>query len=168
MGKYIFILLAFTFIFSCKKQEANKPVPINFHGIISTDANGNIIYNNDSTDWKQNDIWSATEAGLFTSSKPICINPFNYRIIGFPNPCNGYMYINYHQSHPVRFEYRVVDRYYNILLANDSLNMSKDSFNSVNYVIDLSKYKGGDTIRMYYKIITSNCECRGHGDIVVK
>jgi len=168
MIKYIFIVLLLAFILTCKKKDANAPTvnPINFRGIISTDNNGNIIYNNDSTDWKINDIWSATEAGLFPTNKPICNNPPNYQVTGYPNPCNGYITINYRQPQQALLEYRIVDRYYNVLIANDSLKYVNNQ--SVNYMMDLSKYKGSDTIRMYYKIITNTCECRGHGDIVVK
>jgi len=163
MTKYILTLLALACILSCKKKDSNTPTvkPINFHGIISTDNNGNIIYNNDSTDWKQNDNWSATEAGLFPSSKPICSNRVNHEIFCYPNPCNGYATIHYLQSTSICLAYRIVDRNYNILMANDSLK-------SLNIILDLSKYKGGDTLRMYYKIINTDCECRGHGDIVVQ
>jgi hypothetical protein len=162
MVKCVFIFLVLTFMLSCNKEDTKKPAikPINFHGIISTDNNGNIIYNNDSTDWKLNDTWSTTESGLFTTSKPICNNPFNYQVFGYPNPCNGYMSINYRQSQTVHFAFNIVDRYYKVLIA--------DSLKSSSNLIDLSKYKGGDTLRVYYKIITSDCECRGHGDIVVK
>ena len=152
--------LYITLIISC--EENNNPIPeITFNGITKTNGVGQVL-TQDASDWQFSDDWDDKEISLFAEHNNHLCNTHNYSITAFPNPCIHRFQVYLSKQANQRFAYCLVDRYYNVLLYSDSTYSSSfyinvDEFNILN-----------DTIRLYYKLIESDCELRGHGDILLE
>jgi hypothetical protein len=163
MKRFACLLVMLSLIMlSCHKDETSTPKDqIHFNGISETDVQG-FPLSFDTTDWRVDDQWNSREMALFTETKPqTCNNEGEeYHIAAYPNPCSDVL--NLHVTKPAdsRMAFRIVDRYYKVLLSGDSamgnltVNLNDNSIKN-------------DTIRVYYKIFKENCELRGHGDIRV-
>ena len=134
---------------------------IYFNGITNTDINGAII-SSDTTDWRIDDTWSMKESDLYSSvNRPMCSSQDSNKIIAYPNPCNGIFALHIEKELTSRIELRLVDQDYNILISNDSILQHNSQLNAGTFGIK-------DTVRLYYKFVSGNCELKGHGDIIIQ
>lgn len=151
------------FAVSCKDDVTKNPESIVFKGIRVTDVNGK-VYENDPTDWLLAENWNETENSLFAEKRTnLCDTAsIGYKVVSYPNPCNGIF--NLYISKPIdsRFAFRIVDRNYNLLLSQDSVYSNGIAINVTKFNIT------NDTLRLYYKLFGLDCELKGHGDIKIK
>jgi len=157
------ICLIATFAVSCKDDAAKNPESIVFKGIRVTDVNGK-VYENDLTDWQLAETWNDTENSLFAEKRTNVCDTANigYKVVSYPNPCNGIF--NLYISKPIesRLAFRIVDRNYNVLLSQDSVYSNGIAINVQSFNIK------NDTVRLYYKFLGTDCELKGHGDIKIE
>ena len=142
---------------SCVK---NPLTTISFRGITETDPSG-VIIANDPTDWTFNDSWSPKEAALFTYAyQQACSAAGNYKIIAYPNPCNGIFALHVQMPPSAKLEVRLVNNSFTVLASNDDITSN---------AVQLTAGAGTKgMVRLYYKLIDAACEYRGHGDILVR
>lgn len=151
-------------IISCQKEK-NKDTTdeIVFEGITMTDECGNFM-SQDTTDWKFTDNWTDKENALFIEKRDnICnINDFKYSIIAYPNPYDGIFSMEILKPENSRLAIRMVDQDFNVLISNDSItsHVIALTFRDLNL--------SNEIVRIYYKILSEDCELRGHGDIQIK
>jgi hypothetical protein len=165
MMKQLLAIGLLLLFFACNKNTEDDTPPespgiIQFKGITSTDENGQIIGNPDTTDWRIDDVWSEEEASLFSSSFDTnCTPSYDYQIGVFPNPCNNVFSVFSDQSENTVLEVRLVTDQLQTLLSDNDLQEGVVQLILFDYDIQ-------DTARLYYRFIEDNCEFRGHGDIV--
>ncbi len=145
---------------SCKKNDNNlEKTTIDFGGITSTDIQG-VAITTDSTDWNIFDTWNNKENDLFSKHYQTDCQPvLNYKIDLFPNPNKRVFSLLLDMPDDARLDFRMVDRFYNLLVSKDSIESKYINFDFQNLVPK-------DTVRMYYRFVQSGCEFRGHGDII--
>ena len=162
MYKIKWTLISIVFFIGCETRDINPDESIiYFNGITKTDINGAII-SNDTTDWRMDDTWSMKESDLYSSvSQPMCSSQDSNKIIAYPNPCNGIFALHIEKELTSRIELRLVDQDYNILISNDSILENNIQLNAGTFGIK-------DTVRLYYKFVSDNCELKGHGDIIIQ
>jgi hypothetical protein len=152
-------ILLVIFTLSCKTQGPK----IDIKGITELDKFGALIGKADSSDWRTDDKWIESEKKLFSDSfSTKCPYPQKFSIMFYPNPCKNKSTLYAIKDSSVRLAIRLVDKNYNVIMANDSVFASA-------MTVDMSSFKTNDTVRLYYKFITKDhCEFRGHGDILVQ
>ncbi len=166
----IFSLLVLCFLsFNCRKQTT-APTTINFNGITATDFNAQPLGAVDATDWTLNDNWTAQEVALFGGGKAVCSSVLSEEKIfaAAPNPVfGGEFNFGVQAKENVGFMFRIVDKNFNVLLKNDTMTF-KAGYNALYLNLPSANVTLKDTVRIYYKMVRSNCEMRGHGDVLVK
>ena len=163
------LLLLCFFSFHCGKGTI-EPTTINFNGITPTDFNAQPLGAGDPTDWTLNDNWTAKEIALFNGGRTVCPSVANEEKVyaASPNPsAGGQFYVGVQAKENIGFMFRIVDKNYNVLLKNDTLTF-KVGYNTLTFNLPSANVTIKDTVRFYYRMIRSNCEMRGHGDILVK
>lgn len=171
-------LLLFVFmIFSasdCEKEdevpmpEPETPERIRFEGVSLTDANGNALSQEDTTDWRVDDEWEAEEMALFEegASLPLCSADGETKVFAvWPNPASRQFAFGFRITNPISADFRLVDQDFNLLLSHDTLQFTNPGFNQLEF--DATSLAIRDTVRMYYQFSTSNCVFRGHGDLIL-
>jgi hypothetical protein len=172
MKKCLLFLLVLVFLSSCKKKE-NPETGIVFSGIVPTDNNGIILGPADPTDWKFHDSWASDEKELFNGPElSLCEQDSTYKIISYPNPCNGSFALSLYISNKTILEYVIVDQNLsNIQNRKDTLVPGGWLFG---ITINNSSQYNNNLIRLYYKITNLDsmnnvkCEFKGHGDIKIQ
>lgn len=164
MRKFIFLLVTVCalYLISCKNSDNNSKIV--FSGVTKTDNFGTVQGSRDTTDWRLDDQWQDIEAKLFKESFSTgCTDSLKqrFRVMFYPNPARQKATLYVIKDSGIRFSYRLVDKDFNVIMSDDSFFGSTLSMN-------MSSFTSDDTIRIYYKFITSDrCEVRGHGDIFV-
>ncbi len=151
------ILLAL--LFSCNTKELNDII---FEGITKTDVKGQVI-SYDHTDWNFNDEWKDKEKNLFDIKHDTQCESgdIQYEIIAYPNP-SAYSFFLFHKIDENRsLSYKIVDKDFNVVLSKENAASNEQ------FLLDENKFKSGDILRIYYKVLGENCEMKGHGDIKI-
>ena len=165
----IFILLILS---SCKKKSDSTD-KIVFSGIVYTNDVGQILSAGDPTDWKFQDSWVTQENNLFTPRNlQLCNLDTNFKIVCYPNPCNGNFMLRLWIPNRSIFEYHLVDKNFNSIINKTDTLVPGQVLMSLNVKNDTAY--NNELVRLYYKIIKLDsvskptCEYRGHGDILIK
>lgn len=153
--RILFSLLIFSgFLSSCIKLGST------FSGISETSITGELI-SGDSDDWNFDDVWTRQESSLFDIKRDeTCDQNFRLQACAYPNPCTDVFYIYFPASDSVRIDVRIVNNDYDVLYSADSVGRQL-------YLQTDSLGVDKEIIRVYYKVISGDCEFRGHGDILI-
>jgi hypothetical protein len=145
-ARFLFVLAICVFTglaVSCKGNVAKPSDDIVFRGIRVTDVNGR-VYENDLTDWLLDENWNDKENSLFVEKMTNLCNTENidYKVVTYPNPCNGIF--NLYISKPIesRIAFRIVDRNYNVLFSQDLVFTNGTAINVYGFNIE------DDTVRI--------------------
>jgi hypothetical protein len=154
----ITILTLLAILSSCEEENENNI----FKGITETNESGFVIGSVDDSDWNFDDSWNDKETDLFSESfENMCFIDESYHILAYPNPSNDVCYISFYLGEDKRVAYRIVDKDYNVIFSTDSASSTM--------AISLERMNlSNETIRIYYKVFSENCELKGHGDIKKK
>lgn len=151
-------------IFACEDKKDPVPASLDFSGLTLTDDQGQALSAPDSDDWRSNDTWTAAEQGLFDGATLALCGGSAEASPAFPNPCGNALGFRFVATENSLGYFRVVDEDFNVLLKIDSVPYEVGS-----KIIQLNfSAIQPDTVRLYYRIIGSTCESRGHGDVLVQ
>ena len=148
-------------------EDKKDPVPaatIDFSGLTLVDDLGQALSSPDADDWRTNDTWSQAELDLFDGATlPLCGGSIEASP-AFPNPCDNVLGFRFVATENSLGYFRVVDEDFNVLLKIDSVPYEPGT----NFIqMNVSAIQP-DTVRLYYRVIGSTCESRGHEDVLVQ
>lgn len=136
-----------------------------FEGYTGRDFEGFLTGSEDKDDWNLNDDWKKVERNFFDDYDNYnyeCEIDTSIKIKALPNPTSENIYINLTKDENVKFDYRIVNEDWEILLLVDDETNNNFYFNIVELLDD------EDIVRMYYRFKKDdNCAYIGHGDIKI-
>src|SRR5688572_29738705 len=151
---------------SCKKEA------VTIKGYTSTDAMGNILSQEDRTDWIFYPTWSNKETNVFfgvdagdltgASAGTISIYP------AFPNPCSVQFHLSFQSTTVCKGRFVLVNKNLErIFSATMSVAAGGNHFV---FSPEPAKFKAGSLYRLYYTFDAENHSMflKGHGDIMVQ
>lgn len=166
----IFLIGIISLFLSCDDDDTPGPVlppTIQFGGIHLVDVNGNSLGGGDPTDWNLEDSWEDQVLALFDEERSLCADASAYNAVSaFPNPAQQEVIVPYILKDSADLQLRIVDRDYQLLRSIEVIDVFGPGFNQVS--IRLDDLGVTDTVRFYYKLIGTNCELRGHGDVIIE
>lgn len=142
-------------------DDSNGEVVIDVGGIVARDDQNVVIDSStmDLTDWQFDDVWTADESSLFSSSASGCTPHDSIFLDCYPNPSSDGEF-NLESSRDVSYSFVIVDPTLKVI-------GTKDLDTNTSLALNLPSFSG-DTLRIYYLATEDNCDYAGHGDIVIE